>query len=280
LKETVAIILAAGISKRMNTDTPKVLHEVCGRPMLAYVLDACRQAGVKKMYVVVGYNAEKVKQSFADAKDIVWVYQAEQKGTGHAVLCCAEHLEKFDGWTLVLCGDGPLIRSATIKKLLSAHNDKTSATIATTVLENPVGYGRVVRDANDNFQGIVEHKDCTPEQLKIKEINPSYYLFDNQSLFSSLRKIKNDNVQKEYYLTDVLSIMLSEGKAVSAVIALPPEDAMSVNTKEELKKVNEIMAGRLRKRDGAAGEACSAKEENKNKSGQGSEIKRMESYGS
>jgi len=263
LKETVAIILAAGISKRMKTDTPKVLHEVCGRPMLAYVLDACRQAGVKKMYVVVGYNAEKVKQQFADDSDIVWVYQAQQNGTGHAVLCCAEHLEKFDGWTLVLCGDGPLIRSATIKKLLSAHNEKTAATIATTVLENPFGYGRVIRDANGSFKGIVEHKDCTAEQVQIKEINPSYYLFDNKTLFQSLRKIKNDNVQKEYYLTDVLSIMLSERKTVSAVIALPPEDAMSVNTKEELQKVNEIMAGRLRTRGSADAEVCSVIEENK-----------------
>ena len=263
MQDTVAIILAAGVSKRMKTDMPKVLHEVCGRPMLAYVLDACRQAAVTRMYVVVGYGAEKVKQYFADAKDIVWVYQAEQKGTGHACLCCAEHLENFDGWTLVLCGDGPLIRPATIKKLLSTHNERTAATIATTVLESPVGYGRVIRDTKGNFKGIIEHKDCTAEQLKIKEINPSYYLFDNQALFQSLRKIKNDNAQKEYYLTDVLSVMLSEGKIVSAVIALPPEDAISVNTREDLQKVNEIIAGRLRQQNNAVREVCSVTEDNK-----------------
>lgn len=247
----------------MKTDIPKVLHQICGRPMLAYVLDACRQSGISRMYVVVGYGAEKVKQYFAAEKGIVWVHQAEQKGTGHACLCCAEHLENFDGWTLVLCGDGPLIRPATIKKLLSAYNDRTAATIATTVLENPVGYGRVIRDAQGNFKGIIEHKDCTAEQLKISEINPSYYLFNNKDLFQSLRKIKNDNTQGEYYLTDVLSIMLSEGKIVSAVIALPPEDAISVNTNEELQKVNEIIASRLHSQNSTGREVCSAAEDGK-----------------
>jgi bifunctional UDP-N-acetylglucosamine pyrophosphorylase/glucosamine-1-phosphate N-acetyltransferase len=131
MTETVSIILAAGISSRMNTKMAKVLHEVCGRPMLAYVLDACRQAGIKKMYVVVGFDSEQVKERFAGAQDVVWVRQDEQLGTGHAVLCCKEHLQDFQGQTLVLCGDGPLIRSQTLTKLLKEHEaGHAAATLA------------------------------------------------------------------------------------------------------------------------------------------------------
>ena len=163
MAEKVAIILAAGVSSRMNTRLPKVLHEVCGRPMLAYVLDACREAGVEKAYVVVGYGKEQVIEAFKDDRNIVWVEQKEQKGTGHAVLCCKEHLANFDGDTLILCGDGPLIRSETLETLIAKHeSEKAAATLATAVLENPTGYGRIVRDAYGNMQGIVEHNDCTP----------------------------------------------------------------------------------------------------------------------
>jgi bifunctional UDP-N-acetylglucosamine pyrophosphorylase / glucosamine-1-phosphate N-acetyltransferase len=243
--DTVAIILAAGISKRMNTGTPKVLHEVCGRPMLAYVLDACRAIGMGKIFVVIGFSAEQVKKRFADATDIIWVLQSEQKGTGHAVLCCKDLLKDFTGKTFVLCGDGPLIRPQTLQKLLETHNGEVAASLATAILDDPTGYGRIIRDANGNLKGIVEHKDCTAEQLKIKEVNPSYYLFDNQKLFESLGEVKNNNVQKEYYLTDVLGIMLTKGYKVAVVAAVRPEEAMSVNTKDELEKLCQIMKARL-----------------------------------
>ena len=121
MAETVAIILAAGGSTRMNTQLAKVLHEVCGRPMLAYVLQACRKVGIKKIHVVVGFSADQVKDRFADADDIVWVHQAEQLGTAHAVMCCREHLQDFDGQTLILCGDGPLLRSQTLRTLMEKH---------------------------------------------------------------------------------------------------------------------------------------------------------------
>ena len=161
--ETVAIILAAGGSTRMNTKLAKVLHEVCGRPMLAYVLDACRKIGISKMFVVVGFSADEVKERFADADDIVWVRQDKQSGTGHAVLCCKEHLKDFNGQTLVLCGDGPLIRAATLKTLIDKHKSgHSAATLGTAVLDDPSGYGRIVRDDYGNLQGIVEHSDCSP----------------------------------------------------------------------------------------------------------------------
>jgi bifunctional UDP-N-acetylglucosamine pyrophosphorylase/glucosamine-1-phosphate N-acetyltransferase len=204
--ERVAIILAAGVGKRMNTQIAKVLHEVCGRPMLAYVLDACREIGLAKIYVVVGFSAQEVKGQFSDADDIVWIQQKEQLGTAHAVMCCKEYLKDFQGETLVLCGDGPLIRSQTLKTLIEKHEaGQSAATLATAVLDDPSGYGRIIRDKYGNIQGIVEDSDCTKEQLAVTEVNPSYYLFNNQILFEALEKVKPDNVKKEYYLTDAVS---------------------------------------------------------------------------
>ena len=246
MTERVAIILAAGVSSRMNTRLPKVLHEVCGRPMLAYVLDACRQADVSRIYVVIGYGAEQIKTCFSDAEDIEWIVQEEQKGTGHAVLCCKERLSDFHGETLVLCGDGPLIREQTLKTVIEKHRTERSATtLATAILEDPAGYGRIWRDEYGNIQGIVEHNDCTKEQLAIKEVNPSYYLFDNQILFNALAEIEPDNVKNEYYLTDALSIILAQGHKVVAVTAVRSEEAMGVNSRQELSAAGKIMQHRI-----------------------------------
>jgi len=247
MKETRAIILAAGVSSRMKTDTPKVLHKVCNRPMLQYVLDACKAAGIDKAYVVVGYGAEDVKQAFTNTYDITWVLQPEQLGTAHAVMCCTDYLKSFTGNTLVLCGDGPLIRPETLQKLIETHRNSSAAlTLATATLENPNGYGRIIRNQDGSLKEIIEHKDCSEKQLQIKEVNPSYYIFDNKILFETLQKIKPDNVQHEYYLTDALSIILREGRNVSAVNALQPEEAMSANTKQQLEQINQIMQARLK----------------------------------
>ena len=248
MSERVAVILAAGVSSRMNTRTAKVLHEVCGRPMLAFVLDACREVGVGKIYVVVGYSAEQVQQQFSSAEDIVWVRQDEQKGTAHAVLCCKEHLREFQGETLILCGDGPLIRAQTLKTLMKKHeSEHSAATLATAVLDDPTGYGRIVRDAYGNIQGIVEHGDCTAQQLAIKEVNPSYYLFKNKILFEALEKVKPDNVKQEYYLTDALAVIISAGHKVTAVTAVRPEEAMGVNSRAELSEAGKIMQRRIQR---------------------------------
>jgi bifunctional UDP-N-acetylglucosamine pyrophosphorylase/glucosamine-1-phosphate N-acetyltransferase len=244
--EKVAIILAAGVSSRMNTQLAKVLHEVCGRPMLAYVLDACREVGIGKMYVVVGYGTEQVRERFGEAEDIVWVQQDEQKGTAHAVMCCKEHLGDFEGETLVLCGDGPLIRAETLKTLFEEHKaEHSAATLATAVLDKPAGYGRIIRDTYENIQGIVEDSDCTKEQLAIKEVNPSYYLFNNKVLFEAVAKVKPDNIKKEYYLTDVLSLIIATGHKVVAVTAVRPEEAMGVNSRVELSEASKIMQHRI-----------------------------------
>jgi bifunctional UDP-N-acetylglucosamine pyrophosphorylase/glucosamine-1-phosphate N-acetyltransferase len=246
MPDRVAIILAAGVSSRMKTDTPKVLLEVCGQPMLAYVLDACRGASVEKMYIVVGFGAEQVKKKFEAADDIVWIRQDEQKGTAHAVLCCREHLNGFSGQTLVLCGDGPLIRADTLRTIVKKHEAENAAvTLATAILDDPTGYGRVCRDADGNITAIVEHNDCTSEQQQIKEVNPSYYVFDNRILFEAAAKVRPDNVKKEYYLTDAISIIIAAGHKVAAVAALRPEEAISANTMAQLRKISRIMKSRI-----------------------------------
>jgi bifunctional UDP-N-acetylglucosamine pyrophosphorylase/glucosamine-1-phosphate N-acetyltransferase len=248
MAETVAIILAAGGSTRMNTQVAKVLHEVCGRPMLAYVLDACRKIGISKIFVVIGFSADGVKERFAGADDIVWVKQDKQLGTGHAVLCCKEHLKDFHGQTLVLCGDGPLIRATTLKTLVDKHESgHSAATLGTAVLDDPSGYGRIVRDDYNNLQGIVEHSDCTPEQLKINEINPSNYLFDNQALFEALETIKPENVKKEYYLTDAVSSIIATGHKVEAITTVPPDEAVGINSRAQLSAASKIMQRRIQR---------------------------------
>ena len=246
MAERAAIILAAGISKRMNTLLPKVLHEVCGRPMLAYVLDACRQVGMAKIYVVVGFGNEQIKERFGQPKDIIWVHQDQQKGTAHAVLCCKEHLKDFVGNTLVLCGDGPLVRDATLKTLIEKHDaNQPTATLATAILDNPTGYGRIIRDENGNIQSIAEDSDCTSEQRAIKEINPSCYLFNNKVLFEALEKVKPDNAKNEYYLTDVVSNIIKTGRKVLAVTVVQPDEARGVNSRAQLAEANKIMQRRI-----------------------------------
>jgi bifunctional UDP-N-acetylglucosamine pyrophosphorylase/glucosamine-1-phosphate N-acetyltransferase len=230
----------------MKTDMPKVLHEVCGRPMLAYVLDACRKVGVDKMYVVVGYGGEQVRQYFNDAKDIIWVEQQEQLGTAHAVLCCKEQLKDFDGRTLILCGDGPLIRAEVLQSLIDSYRaGNYAAVLATAILDDPIGYGRIIRDDSGHIKAIVEHNDCSDEQLKIKEVNPSYYLFNNKILFEALTEVRPDNVKGEYYLTDALAIILGKGHTVSAVTAVRPEEALSINDRKQLSTVTKIMQRRI-----------------------------------
>ena len=163
-------------------------------------------------------------------------------------MCCGEHLREFTGETLILCGDGPLIRAETLHILIKKHeSEHSAATLATAVLDDPTGYGRIVRDTYGNIQGIVEHSDCMNEQLAIREVNPSYYLFNNKILFEALENIKPDNVKQEYYLTDALSVIISTGHKVVAVTAVRPEEAMGVNSRAELSDAGKIMQRRIQR---------------------------------
>ncbi len=230
----------------MKSDLPKVLHEVCGRPMLAYALEACRQAGVDRIVVVVGYGKEQVVEAFSDWADCTFVEQPQQLGTAHAVMCCRPALDGFGGQVLVIAGDMPLVRAETAKTLL-AENARTgdALTLATTVLDDPTGYGRIVRDADGRLQAIVEHKDCTPEQLAIREVNPSYYCFDGRHMFDVLSRVGNDNAKGEYYITDAVRILAQDGRGAAAIEALPSADATGINSRADLALVSRLMQDRI-----------------------------------
>src|SRR4051794_8237146 len=188
-----AIILAAGKSTRMKSKKPKVLHEVCGKPMLEYILDACYEAGVDRVILVVGYGKDVIIDRFGDDKRIHFVEQAEQLGTGHAARVCEPELRKHpQGDVFVLAGDGPMIRGEVLRTLHSAHrDDRAAASLATAVLDDPFGYGRIVRDGNGDFVAIVEQLDATEEQREIREVFPSYYCFRIEELLFALSKLTN-----------------------------------------------------------------------------------------
>lgn len=232
----------------MAGDKPKVLHEVCGRPMLACVLDACTAAGVGRIVVVVGYGKDAVIEAFSDRSEITWVEQREQKGTGHAALVCEETLGEFDGQTLVIAGDMPLVRSETLSELLADHASSGDAvTLATSVFEDPGSYGRIIRDEAGRFTGIVEESDCSDLQREVREVNISYYCFDNRRMFEALHAITTDNARGEYYITDAVRVMLDRGYGASAKATVSPADARGVNSLADLGIVNELMAKRVEK---------------------------------
>jgi bifunctional UDP-N-acetylglucosamine pyrophosphorylase/glucosamine-1-phosphate N-acetyltransferase len=241
-----AVILAAGRSTRMKTDHPKVLHEVCGQSMLSHVLCACRKAGIHRFHIVVGFGKQAIIPAFDGEEGVSFVEQREQKGTGHAVSMCAEELKDFTGDVVVLAGDMPMVRSETLQGLIQGHRAACSAaSLATTVLDDPSSYGRIIRNANGDFDRIVEHRDCTVDQLRIREVNPSYYCFDAQTLFEALPKIKPDNAKGEFYITDVLEIIRKEGKAVRASTSVPAVDAVGINSRADLAEVSRLMQQRI-----------------------------------
>lgn len=245
---TTAVILAAGKSTRMKSNRPKVLHEVCGRPMLDHVLRACWDAGCTRAIVVVGHGKDEVKNCFADESRIAWVEQLEQLGTGHAVKVCEAELQKVHGDVFILAGDGPMIRGEVLRTLLSAHrDDKADASMATAVLDDPFGYGRIIRDSAGEFLDIVEQADCTPEQAAVREAFPSYYCFKIDALLLALSQLKNENKKREYYLTDTYGILRRLGKKITAVQAVAQDDVLAANTREQLADVDAAMQRRIQK---------------------------------
>jgi bifunctional UDP-N-acetylglucosamine pyrophosphorylase / glucosamine-1-phosphate N-acetyltransferase len=244
-----AIILAAGKGTRMKSDLPKVLHPIGGRPMVRAVVDACREAGCVRVVLIVGYKQELVRSAMADDATVEFAVQDQQLGTGHAVQCARGLFEPESAApgnpVFVLAGDGPLIRAATLRTLLDRHRStRALATLATSVIDDPTGYGRIVRTAGGRFVGIVEHKDCSPEQLAIREVNPSYYCFDARALFDTLGRLAPNAASGEYYITDVPGLLLGGGERVEVIDAVPPEDVLSINTPEQLAAVDAIFRSR------------------------------------
>ena len=238
--ETTAIVLAAGQGTRMNSDLAKVLHPMAGQPLLAHVLRALSDLGVGRVLVVVGHQQERVRAAFPDAP-VEWVEQREQRGTGHAVLMAGPALADFEGTLLVVCGDTPLLRGATLHELLAGHAESGAAvTVLSTIVPDPRGYGRIVRDANGGIAAIVEERDATAEQHAIAEINSGIYAFQYAELAEVLSGLTGHNVQGEYYLTDTVALLGRRGRKTAVVCAPDYRELLGINTVEQLEEAERL----------------------------------------
>lgn len=239
-----AIILAAGEGKRMKSSTPKILHKVCGREMVNIVIDVIKKAEINDINVIIGRGADAVKEATKE-REVTYSLQDKQLGTGHAVMCAREFLDGKKGTVAIFTGDAPLITEETVKKLLSFHEEGNyKATILTSIVDSPSGYGRVIREKSEEVLKIVEHKDCTEDELKVNEINAGMYCFDIENLLKSLDKLDNNNAQGEYYLTDVIGILKSNGEKVGA-LPIPFEETMGVNSRVQLAEAEKVMRKRI-----------------------------------
>lgn len=228
------IILAAGKGTRMESDLPKVLHKVAGKEMVLHVIDAMKNAGIKDIYVIVGYKSELVTKILPS--DVKVVMQKEQLGTGHAVSMAKKYLDKKEGNTIIVSGDTPLISYATIKK---AMKFKADGTVLTMELDDPKSYGRIVK-SKDGIKKIIEFKDANEFEKSIKEVNTGIYVFNNKELFKYINKISNKNNQNEYYLTDIVELFIKNKLSVKT-LDINPSEALGVNNKEDLMEVERIM---------------------------------------
>jgi UDP-N-acetylglucosamine diphosphorylase/glucosamine-1-phosphate N-acetyltransferase len=240
-KKFCALILAAGKGTRMKSDLAKVLHVLNGKPLLYYSLVAAGDAGAEKIVAVIGHQADIIREEFANS-GCIFVEQKPQLGTGHAVLQAKNLLGDYKGLTVILCGDVPLLKPATIKSLVDNHlTAKAVVSVLTTIPPLPHAYGRIVKDDKGNVLKIVEHKDATEDEKKIGEINTGIYCVDTKFLFSALGKVTNDNKQREYYLTDIVEIACCEGVTVKSFIAFDYIEVMGINTVEELSRAEKYL---------------------------------------
>ena len=238
------IILAAGKGERMKSATPKVLHQICGRPMLHYVLDVVSSLKPKEMVCVLGHQHEQVAKALP--KTIKAVLQRKQLGTADAVKSGLSGLKSFKGTVLVLCADTPLLKKETLGKLIKYHTENAcAATILTVLLVKPAGYGRILRDRYNSIFGIIEEKDADDFQKEIKEINTGIICFDKDKLIKALAKVRPNNRKKEYYLTDVISILSSQEERIEGVCIEDVDETMGINSRVELAKANSVMQRRI-----------------------------------
>ncbi len=248
--ETVAVVLAAGKGTRMKSDLPKVLIPVAGRPMIEYVLDALAAGGIHDVLVVVGYRSDLVRELLNGRSGVSFVEQTEQLGTGHAVMVCREELARRGRVAvLVVAGDSPMMQPSSLATLAREFAKRRPAClIGTAHKENPQGLGRVIRDTEGQFLKIVEDKDATPEERQVTEVNMSCYLFDSVELLAALTNIRNDNAQREYYITDVPGVLKRDGKVVQALPVLQPVESLSINDVNELAEVERELLSQQAKR--------------------------------
>jgi UDP-N-acetylglucosamine diphosphorylase/glucosamine-1-phosphate N-acetyltransferase len=241
--EICALILAGGKGTRMKSDLAKVLHSLRERPLLSYVVDSARAVGCEKIVVIVGHQADEVRKAFA-GQGLIFAEQMPQLGTGHAVMQARDAFAGYEGTILILCGDVPLLRADTIRELVNHHRVRQAAvTVMTVVLDDPGSYGRVIKNDSGEVLKIVEARDATDEEKQVHEINTGIYCIECPYLFSAGDEIKNDNVQKEYYLTDIIEISRRKGRKVVSFIATDLIEVMGINTPEDL-----AMAGQYLKK--------------------------------
>ncbi len=242
MRSATAVILAAGKGTRMHSELPKVLHAVADKPMLHHVISSIRLADIPRIVAVVGHRYELVTAVLPS--DVLYAIQSEQKGTAHAFAQAAPLCPRT-GSVLVVCGDTPLLRHETLLRLIDVRETSgTAAVMLTMIVENPTGYGRVVRDKDGEVTGVVEHRDANEAQLKIHEVNSGVFCFDAAKVFDALGRVKNDNSQGEYYLPDVLKVLLSAGEKVLGVVCEDAEEVLGVNTVEQLEFVSAILKQR------------------------------------
>jgi bifunctional UDP-N-acetylglucosamine pyrophosphorylase/glucosamine-1-phosphate N-acetyltransferase len=244
VSDCAAVILAAGKSTRMRSRLPKPLHPLCGLPLTRHVIEACRAAGVERCIVVIGYEAEAVRNGLGG--DLEYVLQAEQRGTGDAAMAAEPLLRDFRGTVLALAGDVPLLRPETLVRMICRHRETgAAATLLTAFLDDPAGYGRILRAPGGTVARIVEHRDATPEERTVREWNPSLYCFEASALFPALAGVRPDNAQGEYYLTDVIGALTGRGLRVEAVPVEDAREVLGVNTRVELAEAAGIMRRRI-----------------------------------
>lgn len=238
-----ALILAAGQGKRIKSNLPKVLHKVCGKEMVNHVIDTMRMAKIQDVNVIIGKGAELVQEK-TQAKNVSYSIQLEQLGTGHAVICAKDFLKDKDGVVAIFTGDAPLVKNETVESLINKHiTEGNSATLLTSIIDNPTGYGRIIR-SGDSVEKIIEHKDCNDSELETKEINAGMYCFNIKSLVEALDKLSNNNAQGEYYLTDVIGILKNQEEKVGALVT-EFEETLGINSRVELAKAEEIMREKI-----------------------------------
>ncbi len=233
-KKRYALVLAAGKSTRFKSATPKVTYPLCGKPIISHVLDKLKNLDIEKTFVVVGPESQSVKDAVA-SHTVAFVVQEEPLGTGHAVIAAAPSLKNLSGSLLVLCGDSPLIRTETLRQLLETREvENADQVVLTATLEDPQGYGRIIRDRQGNAVDIVEEKDARPEQKAIRDINTGFHCFKISSILEELSLLSPVNAAQEYYLTDLLRIFCDHGKKVVTLATDDPDETRGINDLEQL----------------------------------------------
>jgi len=244
MENCVFVILAAGMGKRLGGENQKIVRKILGKSMISYILETVKKFNPYKIIVVVGFKKEEIFEELKGEK-VEYVEQKELKGTGDAVLCTESLLKEYKGDIIVLNGDVPFITEKTIKELIKLHREnKSSCSFLTTILDEPKGFGRVIKDGNGKVLGIIEEINADEEQKKIKEVNAGVYIFNSIDLFPALKEIRPDPIKKEYYLTEIIKILNSKNKKVLTYLTDDPEEVIGINTLDDLKRAEEVIKKR------------------------------------